>query len=148
MQLKKFPNIPVSTREEHRMSRYNSGRDLFCPCPLETRIHFPASLGEESQSSHRISRGGGLKLKVERNTRGLATVPKDLDVPIHSISTDSAALTQLSPRGSTQNTIAGVTALWLLETKLQIPTVNPTGSLTLLFRLDRVDLHASTRDED
>ena len=103
------------------MSRYNSGRDPFCPRPLKTRIHFPASLGKESRSSRRISRGGGLNLKVERNTSGRATVPKDLDVPILSRSTDSTALTRLSPRGLTQNMVAGVTALWHLERKPQIP---------------------------
>ena len=31
MQLKKFPDIPVSTREEHRVSRHNSRRAPFCP---------------------------------------------------------------------------------------------------------------------
>ena len=61
---------------------------------------------------------------------------------------DSPALTARSPRGPTQNTMAGVTALWRLQRKPPIPMVNPTGSLTLLFQLKRrADLHGSTRDE-
>ena len=58
---------------------------------------------------------------------------------------DSSALTRRSHRGPTQNTMAGVTALWHLERKPLIPMVNPTGSLTLLFQLERrADLHGST----
>ena len=61
---------------------------------------------------------------------------------------DSPALTRRSPRGLTQNTMADVTVLWHLERKPLIPMVNPTGNLTLLFRLERrADLHGSTRDE-
>ena len=41
--------------------------------------------------------------------------------------------------------MAGVTAQWHLERKLPIHMVNQTGSLTLLFRLERrEDLHGST----
>ena len=41
--------------------------------------------------------------------------------------------------------MAGVTALWRLERKTPIPMVKPTGSLTLIFLLERrVDLHGST----
>ena len=44
--------------------------------------------------------------------------------------------------------MAAVTALWHLERKPLIPMVNPTGSLTLLFQLERrADLHGSTRDK-
>ena len=41
--------------------------------------------------------------------------------------------------------MAGVTALWRHDRKPHIPMVNLTGSLTLLFRLERrEDLHGST----
>ena len=44
--------------------------------------------------------------------------------------------------------MTSVTALWDLERNEPIHMVNPTGSLTLLFRLERrADLHGSTRDE-
>ena len=61
---------------------------------------------------------------------------------------DSPALTGLSPRGPSQTTMADVTALRRLERMPTIPMVNPTGSLKLLFGLERtVDLHGFTRDE-
>ena len=42
-----------------------------------------------------------------------------------------------------------VTTLWLLERKPPMPMVNQTGSLTVLFLLERrEDLHGSTQDED
>ena len=41
--------------------------------------------------------------------------------------------------------MADVTTKWLLERKPLIPTVNTTGNLTLVFRLERrADLHGST----
>ena len=61
---------------------------------------------------------------------------------------ESPEMTRWSSRGPTQNTMAGVTALWRLKRKPHIPMVNTTGSLTLLFQLERrADLHGSTRDE-
>ena len=61
---------------------------------------------------------------------------------------ESPELTRWSSRGPTQNTMAGVTALWRLERKPPIPMVNQTGCLTLLFWLERrADLHGSTWDE-
>ena len=61
---------------------------------------------------------------------------------------DSPEMTRISPRGQTQNMMAGVTALWPLESKTLIPMVNSTGSLTLIFWLERrAELHGSTRDE-
>ena len=44
----------------------------------------PRQSGKEFLSSHRTSRGGSLNLKVERNSRGRDTIPKDPDDPIHS----------------------------------------------------------------
>ena len=82
MQLKKFPDIPVSTREETRVSHHNLIRAAFFPSHLEMRVHFPASLGKESRRSRRPSRGGGLNLKLERKSMGHATIRKDPDVTI------------------------------------------------------------------
>ena len=83
-QLKKFPDIHVPMREDHRGSSHNSRRAPFFPPHLKMRAHFPASSGNESQRSCRTSRGGGLNLKLERNSRDGATIQKDTDVPIHS----------------------------------------------------------------
>ena len=48
------------------------------------RVPFPASSGEETRHSRRTSRGGALNLKVERNSRCHATIPKDPFVPVYS----------------------------------------------------------------
>ena len=84
MQLKKFPKIPVFNREEPRRSRHNSRKAPFFHLQLEIKFHFTASLGKESRHYHHTSRGGDPYLKVEKNSRGRTTFPKDPDVPIHS----------------------------------------------------------------
>ena len=44
--------------------------------------------------------------------------------------------------------IAGVTPLWHLERKTRIHYVNLTGSLAMLFQLERKpELHVSTKEE-
>ena len=76
------------------------------------RVPFPVSSGNDSWHSHRISRGGALNRKVERNSRGHATIPK---VPQMSQSTpeepDFPMLPRISHLGSTHTTVARVTAL-------------------------------------
>ena len=103
LQLKKVPNIPVSTREEHRGFCHNSRGAPISPPQLEMRVPFPASSGKDSRHSRRISRRGNLNRKVERNYRGHATFPKD---PQMSQSTpdelDFQELPQLSTRVMTQ----------------------------------------------
>ena len=67
MQLKKFPDIPVSAQEEHRGSCHKQRRALFFPPHLEMRVPFPASSEKESRHCHHTSRRGSLYLKLERN---------------------------------------------------------------------------------
>ena len=76
-ELMKRPGFPSSTRDE---------------------VLFSASSGKESWSSSRISRGGALNGKVERNSRGRATIPKDLMSQSTPDTPDSPVLTQLSAR--------------------------------------------------
>ena len=105
------------------------------------RDPFPAWSGKNSRLSRRISRGGALNRKVERNSRGPATIPK---VPQMSQSTpeepDFPALPRHSCRGSTHTTAACVTALWESlvgkpQGKATDPCINAKGSLTLLLQL-------------
>ena len=83
-QLKKYPKIPVFTREGRRGSPHYSRRALGFPPHLERRVNFPALLGKESRCSRRTSRERGLNLTLEKNSRCLATISKVADVPMHS----------------------------------------------------------------
>ena len=75
LQLKKFPDIPVSTPEEARESG---------PYPEEPRFRllareegsFPACSGKNSRHCHRFPRGGALHTKGERNSRVVPPFPE------------------------------------------------------------------------
>ena len=112
LQLKKFPDIPVSTQEEARESR---------PHPEEPRFRllareegsFPCVVGKEfpvflSQLKRRRS-----PQERREELQGRATIPR---VPQMSQSipwkTFFRALPRLSSRGSTHTTVSRGTALW------------------------------------
>ena len=112
MQLKKFPDIPVSTREEARESR---------PHPEEPRFRlldreegsFPCVVGKEFPAfpSHFNRRRSPQERGEE--LQGRATIPR---VPQMSQSIPGKpvfrALPRLSSRGSTHTRVARGTALW------------------------------------
>ena len=112
LQLKKFPDIPVSTREEARESRSH---------PEETRFRllareegsFPCVFGKEFPAfrSHLKRRRSRQERREELQVR--ATIPR---VPQMSQSIPGKpvfpALPPLSSRGSTHTTVARGTALW------------------------------------
>ena len=112
LQLKKFPDIPVSTREEARESR---------PHPEEPRFRllargegsFPCVVGKEFPAfpSHLTRRRSPQERREE--LQGRATIPR---VPQMSPSIPGKpifpALPRLSSRGSTHTTVARGTALW------------------------------------
>ena len=112
LQFKKFPDIPVSTREEARESR---------PHPEEPRFRllageegsFPCVVGNEFPAfpSHLKRRRSPQEMREE--LQGRATIPR---VPQISQSIPGKpffpALPRLSSRGSTQTTVARGTALW------------------------------------
>ena len=83
LQLKKFPDIPVSTREEARE---------FPPHPEESRFRlrareedpFPAWSGKNSRHSRHIKRGGALHRKGERNSRAVPPLPESPRFTVHS----------------------------------------------------------------
>ena len=166
LQLKKFPDIPVSTREEARE---------FCPHPEEARFRllgqaegsFPCVVGKEFPvfPSH---------LKRRRSTQesreellGRATIPR---VPQMSQSIPGKpvflALPRLSSRRSTHTTVAREIALWESlvgkprgkasweslvgkpRGKAIDPLIHAKGSVTVLLQLGRkAHVHASPRDE-
>ena len=112
LQLKKFPDIPVSTREEARKSRPHSEEppvrllareEGSIPCVVAKE--FPAfPLHLKSRPSPQIRR---------EELQGRATIPR---VPWMSQSIPGKpifpALPPLSSRGSTHTTVARGTALW------------------------------------
>ena len=158
LQLKKFPNIPVSTREEARES---------CPYPEEPHFgllareegSFPCVVGKEFPAfpSHLKSRRYPQERREE--LQGRATIPR---VPQVSQSIPGKlvfpALPRLSRRGSTHTKVARGTALWesLMESlvakprgKATDPLIHAMGSVTLLLQLGRkAHVHVPTRDEN
>ena len=112
LQLKKFPHIPVSTREEAGESR---------PYPEESRFRllareegsFPCVVGKEFPAfpSHLKSRRSPHERREELH--GLATFPRVPQMS-HSIpgKTFFPALPRVSSRGSTHTTVEIGTTLW------------------------------------
>ena len=135
-QLKKFPGYP-SPLERNTEGPATSRRPPFSLPHPELGVPFPASSGKESRNSRRTSRGGGLNLKFEKNSRGRATVQKTMmsqstpDPP----DTPASDLT-VTPRidsehyGSCDNPVAP-------REEATDTYVNSTGGLTLLLQLWR-----------
>ena len=167
LQLKKFPDIPVSTREEARESR---------PHPEEPRFRllgreegtFPCVFGKEFPAfpSHVKRRRSPQERREELQGRG--TIPRDPEMS-QSIPGKPVfpALPRLSSRGSTYTTVARGTALWESLVGMPLgkasreslvgkprgkatdPLIHEKGSVTLLLQLGRkAPVHAPTRDED
>ena len=154
LQLKKFPDIPVFTREEARESH---------PQPEEPRFHllaqeeafFPCVVGKEFPAfpSH-LKRRRSPQEKRE-DLQGRATIPR---VPWMSQSIPGKpvfpALPRISSQGSTHTTVALGTALWESlvgkpRGKARDSLIHAKGSVTLLLQLGRkAHVHAPTRDED
>ena len=112
LQLKKIPDIPVSTREEARESR---------PHPEEPRFHllareegsFPCVVGKEFPAIPSHLKRMRSPQERREELQGRATIPR---VPQMSQSISGKAvflaLPRLSSGGSTHTTMARGTALW------------------------------------
>ena len=158
LQLKKFPDIPVSTREEARESRPHPEESRVCLLAREEGS-FPCVVGKEFPvfPSHLKKRRSPQERREELHVR--ATIPR---VPQISQSIPGKpvfhALPRLSSRGSTHSTVARGTALWeaswesLLgkpRGKATYPLIHVKGRATLLLELGRkAPVHAPTRNED
>ena len=112
LQLEKFPDIPVSTREEARESRPHPEEPRFCLLARKEGS-FSCVVGKEFPAfpSHLKRRGSPQERREE--LQGLATIPR---VPQMSQSIPGKpvfpTLPRLSSRGSTHTTVARGTALW------------------------------------
>ena len=158
LQLKKFPDIPVSTREEARES---------CPHPeeprfrllLERRDPFPALSGKNSRCSCSISRGGALHRKGERNSRVVTAFPESPRrlspfqgnlFSLHCL--DFQAEDRLTPRwhvGQPCGKASWESLVGKPRGKATYPLIHANGRATLLLQFRRkAHVHAPTRDED
>ena len=154
LQLTKFPDIPVSPREEARRSRPHPEEPHFRLVAPDEGF-FPCFLRKEFWAfpSHLKRRRSPQEWREE--LLGLATIPR---VPQMSQSIPEEPvfheLPRLSRRGSTPTTVARGTALWESlvgkpRGKATDPLIHATGSVTLLLPLRRkAHVHAPIRDED
>ena len=154
LQLKKFPDIPVSTREEARESRPHPEEPHFRLLAREEGS-FPSVIGKEFPVFPTHLKRKRSPQERRKELQGRATFPR---VPQMSQSIPGKpvfpALPRLSSRGMTHTTVARGTALWesLMgkpRGKATVALNNPKGSVTLLLQLGRkAHVHAPTRDED
>ena len=158
LQLKKFPDIPVSTREEAREFRPHPEEPRFRLLAREEG-YFPCVLRKEFPGfpSHLKRRRSPQERREE--LQGGATIPR---VPQMSQSIPGKpvfpALLPLSSRGSTHTTVARGTAMWeslvgkprgKASRESTDPLIHAKGIVTLLLQLGRkAHVHAPTRDED
>ena len=158
LQLKKFPNLPVSTGEEARESRPHPEEPRFRLIARE-KGYFPAWSGKKSRRSRRISRGGALHRKGERNSR---VVPPFQESPrylspfqgnlfsLHCL--DFQAEDRLTPRwnvGQPCRKASWESLVGKPRGKATDPLIQAKGSVTVLLKLERkAHVQAPTRDED
>ena len=111
---------------------------------------FLYELGKNSRRSRRISRGGALHRKGERNSRVMPPFPESPDVSVHSrktcfLCTASTCKQRIdSHHGGTWDIPVGKP-----RGKATDPLIHAKGSATLLLQLGRkAHVHHPTRDED
>ena len=138
LQLKKFLDIPVSTREEARESRPHSQEPRFRLLAREEGS-FPCVVGKEIPAfpSH-LKRGRSPQERGEE-LQYRATIPRVTQIS-QSIPGNPVfpALPRVSSRGSTHTTVARGTALWESLVgkhpgKATDPLIHAKGSVTLLL---------------
>ena len=157
LQLNKFPDIPVSTREEARASRPHPEEPRYCLLAREVGS-FPRRLGKDSRRSRCISRGGALHLKGERDSRVVPPFPESRRClsPFqgnlfsrHCL--DFQADFRLKPRWHVRQPCGKASWESLVgkpRGKATDPLIHAKGSVTLLLQLGRkAHVHAPTRDE-
>ena len=158
LQLKKFPNMPVCTRQEPRESR---------PHPEETRFrlldreegYFPCVVGNESRRSRRILRGGAFHRKGERNSRVMPLFPESPRClspfqgnlfSLHCL--DFQAKDRPTPWwhvGQPYGKASWESLEGKPRGKATDPLIHATVSVTVLLQLGRnAHVHSLSRDED
>ena len=158
LQLKKFPDIPVSTREEARESRPHPEEPLVASL-LERRDPFLSWSAKNSRRSRRISGGGALHRKGERNSRVVSPIPESRRClspfqgnlfSLHCL--DFQAEDRLTPRwhvGQPCGKASWENLVGKPRGKAPDPLIHAKRSVTLLLQLGRkAHVHSPTRDDD
>ena len=158
LQLKKFPDIPVSTGEEAREARPHpeeprlrliAGEEGSFPCVVWKEFPvFPSHLKKRCSPQERREELQG-HTTITRVPQMSQSIPRKPVFP---------ALPRLSSPGSTHTTVARGTACGKASWgslvgkprgKATDPLIQAKGSATLLLQLGRkAHVHAPTRDED
>ena len=158
LQLKKFPDIPVSTRAGSTRVPPTSRGAPFLPPSSRERIHSLCAR-ERIPGVPVASQDAALSTSKARGTPGSCHhYQSPPDVSVHSRETCFPALPRISSRGSTHTTVARGTDLWesLMgkppgrpRGKATDPLIHAKGSVTRLLQLGRKShVHAPTREED
>ena len=147
LQLKKFPDIPVSTRKEARESRPQPEEPRFSFIALEEGS-FPFVVGKEFPAflTHLKRR---LSVQERREElQGRATIPRvpqmSQYIPGKSVFN---ALPRLSSRGSTHNLVTGGTALWKSLVGKPRGKASRESRIPLDPRIGKHDTAATAREE-
>ena len=112
LQLKKFPDIPISTQEEAREPRQHPEEPRFRPVAREAGS-FPCVVEKEFLAipSHLKRRRSPQERREE--LQGRATIPRDRQMSQYTPGKPVfPALPRLSSRGSSHTMVARGTALW------------------------------------
>ena len=158
LQLKKFPDIPVSTREEASETRPHPEEPRFRLLAREERS-FPCVVGKEFPGSRSISRGGALHRKGEMNSRVVPPFPESPRCfspfqgnlfSLHCL--EFLAEDRLTPRwhvGQHCGKASWESLGGKPRAKATDPLNHTKGTVKLLIQLRRkAHVHAPTRDED
>ena len=158
LQLKKFPDIPVSTGKEAGESRPHPEEPHFRLLAREEGS-FHACSGKNSWPSSRISRGGALERKDEGNSRVVTPLPGSHRClrpfqgnlfSLHCLNFQAEDL--LTPRwnvGQPCGKASWESLMGKPRGKATDPLIHAKGTVTLLLQLGRkAHVHAPTRDKD
>ena len=158
LQLKKFPTYPSPLERKHE-SPAHIQRIPVSASYLERRDPFPAWWGKNSPRSRRISRGGALHRKGERNSRVLPPFPesprwlstfKGNLFSLHCL--DFEAEDPLTPRwhvGQPCGKASWESLVGKRRGKATDPLIHAKGRVTMLLQLGtKAHVHAPTRDVD
>ena len=158
LQLKKFPDIPVSTREEARESRPHPEGPRFRILARE-EASFPCVVGKELPAFPSHLKRRRFPQERREELQGRATIPRDTRClrrfqgnlfSLHYL--DFQAEDQLTPRwkvGQPCGIASWESLVGKPRGKATDPLIHAKGRATLLLQLGtKAHVHAPTRDED